>query len=240
MRERAEMPGEVSSSESEMGRSQSRKYKSNKYADDVLSSSSDSKSQSVQWNLSTNNSDISQRELVDSGIFTSSATPSSQEQESVKDVWNPSELPEKLGLGMRRTFLNYRQKGEINDSSMLPPPVVKDNRTEVENSQGVDSVNQKENSNEKSHNLDNSASDRGASNTDHSRSSSSKTSPSPNPCDPGMCAICLSRPKTGSIIHGSTGHQVCCFRCARRLKRQRRPCPVCRRSIQKVIKNFIV
>jgi E3 ubiquitin-protein ligase Mdm2 len=54
------------------------------------------------------------------------------------------------------------------------------------------------------------------------------------------CIICLKRPKTGSIIHGCTGHQVCCFRCARRLKRRGRPCPVCRRPIQKVIRNFIL
>jgi len=68
--------------------------------------------------------------------------------------------------------------------------------------------------------------------------SSSTTSQSTAVVD--YCIICLKRPKTGSIIHGCTGHQVCCFRCARRLKRRGRPCPVCRRPIQKVIRNFIL
>lgn len=68
--------------------------------------------------------------------------------------------------------------------------------------------------------------------------SSSTTSQSTDVED--YCVICLKRPKTGSIIHGCTGHQVCCFRCARRLKRRGRPCPVCRRPIQKVIRNFIL
>lgn len=68
--------------------------------------------------------------------------------------------------------------------------------------------------------------------------SSSATSQSTAVID--YCVICLKRPKTGSIIHGSTGHQVCCFRCARRLKRRGRHCPVCRRPIQKVIRNFVL
>ncbi|CAC5391676.1 MDM2 [Mytilus coruscus] len=54
----------------------------------------------------------------------------------------------------------------------------------------------------------------------------------------GQCCICFSRPKTSSIIHGCTGHQVCCYRCAKRLKRLAKPCPLCRRPIQKVIKNY--
>lgn len=54
-----------------------------------------------------------------------------------------------------------------------------------------------------------------------------------------LCVICLTRAKTGSIIHGKTGHQVCCYRCAKRLKMQRKSCPVCRRPIQKVIRNYI-
>lgn len=58
------------------------------------------------------------------------------------------------------------------------------------------------------------------------------------PEDP--CVICLKRPKTGSIIHGSTGHQVCCYPCAKRLKRRRGKCPVCRRKIKDVIRNYVL
>lgn len=54
------------------------------------------------------------------------------------------------------------------------------------------------------------------------------------------CMICLSRPKTASLIHGLSGHQVCCFTCAKRLKRRGQDCPVCRRSIQKVVRNYIL
>ncbi|KAK3096513.1 hypothetical protein FSP39_000919, partial [Pinctada imbricata] len=54
------------------------------------------------------------------------------------------------------------------------------------------------------------------------------------------CIICFSQPKTASLIHGSTGHQVCCYRCAKRLKRRKEPCPVCRKPIQKVIRNFLL
>ena len=55
-----------------------------------------------------------------------------------------------------------------------------------------------------------------------------------------MCMVCASRPKTGCIIHGRSGHQVCCYRCAKRMLRKGLPCPWCRRPIQKVIKNFVL
>lgn len=58
------------------------------------------------------------------------------------------------------------------------------------------------------------------------------------PEDP--CVICLKRPKTGSIVHGSTGHQVCCYPCAKRLKRRKGKCPVCRRKIKDVIRNYVL
>jgi len=54
------------------------------------------------------------------------------------------------------------------------------------------------------------------------------------------CVVCLLRPKNASIVHGATGHQTCCFRCARQLKQTGKPCPVCRRPIHKVIRNYIV
>lgn len=56
----------------------------------------------------------------------------------------------------------------------------------------------------------------------------------------GSCIICLSQPKEATIVHGTTGHQSCCYRCACRLKRCRKPCPVCRRDIQKVVRNYFV
>lgn len=66
------------------------------------------------------------------------------------------------------------------------------------------------------------------------RSANDVTSPS------SVCLICLVAPKNASIVHGSTGHQACCFRCARRLKQSGKHCPVCRRPIHKVIRNYVV
>jgi len=60
------------------------------------------------------------------------------------------------------------------------------------------------------------------------------------PLLPSVCVICLAAPKNASIVHGSTGHQACCFPCARRLKQTRQHCPVCRRPIHKVIRNYIL
>lgn len=54
------------------------------------------------------------------------------------------------------------------------------------------------------------------------------------------CIICLSEPKVASLVHGQSGHQACCYQCALQLKKLRKPCPVCRRPIDKVIRNFVV
>ena len=55
-----------------------------------------------------------------------------------------------------------------------------------------------------------------------------------------LCTVCLSRAKEASLIHGKTGHQVCCYPCAKRLKRRGMRCPVCRKPIEKVIRNYIL
>ncbi|XP_064629478.1 E3 ubiquitin-protein ligase Mdm2-like [Lineus longissimus] len=56
----------------------------------------------------------------------------------------------------------------------------------------------------------------------------------------GECPFCLKQSSNAVLIHGKTGHQVCCYKCARKLRRRGKPCPVCRKPIQKVIKNFII
>ena len=53
------------------------------------------------------------------------------------------------------------------------------------------------------------------------------------------CMVCRKKPPNGCIVHGGTGHQVCCVECARKLKDNNRPCPVCRKKIGKVIQNFM-
>ncbi|XP_044528056.1 protein Mdm4 isoform X2 [Gracilinanus agilis] len=53
------------------------------------------------------------------------------------------------------------------------------------------------------------------------------------------CKLCEKRPRDGNIIHGRTAHLVVCFRCAKRLKKTQAPCPICKKSIQMVIKIFV-
>ncbi|KAM8974140.1 E3 ubiquitin-protein ligase Mdm2 [Pelodytes ibericus] len=52
------------------------------------------------------------------------------------------------------------------------------------------------------------------------------------------CVICQNRPKNGCIIHGTTGHLMACFSCARKLKKRNKPCPVCREPIQMVVLTY--
>merc|ERR1719161_1298404 len=42
------------------------------------------------------------------------------------------------------------------------------------------------------------------------------------------CAICFGRDCTATIVHGETGHNCTCMKCARLLKASSMPCPLCR------------
>ena len=55
---------------------------------------------------------------------------------------------------------------------------------------------------------------------------------------PDLCVICLVQPRNASLVHGRTGHQVCCIGCAEKLKENKKKCPVCRKKIKLVVKNF--
>ncbi|GFY46360.1 e3 ubiquitin-protein ligase Mdm2, partial [Trichonephila inaurata madagascariensis] len=50
-----------------------------------------------------------------------------------------------------------------------------------------------------------------------------------------LCIICCSKPINSSIIHGKVGHSVSCYRCARKLQSRNDRCPICRRSIERVV-----
>ena len=56
--------------------------------------------------------------------------------------------------------------------------------------------------------------------------------------EPDLCVICLVQPRNASLVHGRTGHQVCCIGCAEKLKEGKKKCPVCRKKIRLVVKNF--
>lgn len=72
-----------------------------------------------------------------------------------------------------------------------------------------------------------------------SATASALASPSPSPsAATEMCTICLVRPKCAILIHGRTSHRLTCYKCAKTLERKNLPCPVCRRHIQRVVRNF--
>ncbi len=53
-----------------------------------------------------------------------------------------------------------------------------------------------------------------------------------------LCVICLSQPRTSTLVHGAVGHIACCLECARILKARGDPCPVCRQEVDCVIQHF--
>ncbi|KAL1422605.1 hypothetical protein MTO96_021948 [Rhipicephalus appendiculatus] len=53
-----------------------------------------------------------------------------------------------------------------------------------------------------------------------------------------LCTICMARPKCGILVHGRTSHRLTCYKCALQLQKRNQPCPVCRRRIQRVVRNF--
>jgi hypothetical protein len=52
------------------------------------------------------------------------------------------------------------------------------------------------------------------------------------------CVVCLTSERNATIVHGSTGHVVCCLVCARILKARGDSCPICRLNIDLVIQHF--
>lgn len=54
-----------------------------------------------------------------------------------------------------------------------------------------------------------------------------------------LCTLCCAQPKNACLIHGRISHQVCCYGCAKKLFKNKRGCPVCRRKIEKITKNIV-
>ena len=51
-----------------------------------------------------------------------------------------------------------------------------------------------------------------------------------------LCILCCQRPRDASFIHGDLGHMVSCFYCADRLWKRQATCPVCRRTVDRIIR----
>jgi E3 ubiquitin-protein ligase Mdm2 len=52
------------------------------------------------------------------------------------------------------------------------------------------------------------------------------------------CVVCLERPKVCTLVHGDTGHLCCCEECAELIRRRRDHCPMCRRAVAHVIRQY--
>lgn len=79
----------------------------------------------------------------------------------------------------------------------------------------------------------------GQSSSHHTHQTDNKSSKTKDSAfSPDLCVICLVQPRNASLVHGRTGHQVCCIGCAEKLKESKKKCPVCRRKIKLVVKNF--
>ncbi|XP_057308472.1 E3 ubiquitin-protein ligase Mdm2-like [Hydractinia symbiolongicarpus] len=52
------------------------------------------------------------------------------------------------------------------------------------------------------------------------------------------CIICYSQRKEATIVHGNTGQFCCCLSCASILKSGGDKCPICRASIDLVIRQY--
>lgn len=80
----------------------------------------------------------------------------------------------------------------------------------------------------------------------HKRRSKSQTHPAKkqkmesfDTLDGNLCTLCYIRPKDAAFIHGQCSHQLCCYPCAKKLVKDKKPCPVCRRKIEKITKHFV-
>jgi hypothetical protein len=56
--------------------------------------------------------------------------------------------------------------------------------------------------------------------------------------DDDLCIVCFSNPKNSVFIHGDEAHQSCCYACANQIKNKDNKCPLCRKTIDSVIKVF--
>lgn len=53
-----------------------------------------------------------------------------------------------------------------------------------------------------------------------------------------LCIICNNAPKDSIFLHTNIAHQCCCYRCAKRTLHTIKRCPICNRSVNKVVKIY--
>lgn len=55
----------------------------------------------------------------------------------------------------------------------------------------------------------------------------------------GMCRFCMVNPKNGVFVHNSCLHLCCCYKCALKVWKKRKSCPICNCKIKNVTKLFV-
>lgn len=55
----------------------------------------------------------------------------------------------------------------------------------------------------------------------------------------GLCRFCMVNPKNGVFVHNTCLHLCCCYKCAVKVWKKRRSCPICNRRIKNVTKLFV-
>lgn len=53
-----------------------------------------------------------------------------------------------------------------------------------------------------------------------------------------LCIICNNAPKDSIFLHTNIAHQCCCYKCAKRTLYTIKRCPICNRSVNKVVKIY--
>lgn len=53
-----------------------------------------------------------------------------------------------------------------------------------------------------------------------------------------LCIFCNNAPKDSIFLHTNIAHQCCCYKCAKRTLNTIKRCPICNRSVNKVVKIY--
>ena len=54
-----------------------------------------------------------------------------------------------------------------------------------------------------------------------------------------LCVVCMSNSKNSVFIHGDEAHQCCCYECGKMIFESTKKCPMCRKTIESIVKTFI-
>lgn len=55
----------------------------------------------------------------------------------------------------------------------------------------------------------------------------------------GICRFCMVNPKNGVFVHSNCLHLCCCYKCAVKVWKKRKSCPICNCKIKNVTKLFV-